>query len=328
MIHALLSVIPPEAAHRAAIAALSRGYGPAGPSAGRPTRLFGKDLPGRVGLSGGADKMASALDGWRRLGFAFVEAGTVTPDPRPGNPGKRVWRVGGDAMVNWMGLPGPGIGTFRGNLAAFRATPLGRGYCVGASVHAPTGGPDAVAAMGIALAPLVDFMTMNASCPNTEHGKGALAGLVAEAGALVRSAPGVPVLVKLGPAVDMGVVDEAVDAFRGAGVAGFVACNTVPHDLRGMLGPDAPNPWPTSLGKPVGGYSGPGLLGISVPMVERIRARAGDGHTVLGAGGVRDAAGLAAMLSAGADAVQVYTAVARGGPRVLADLVRADAGTP
>lgn len=316
--HAALTVLPPETAHSLTVRALALGLGHTKvPDRGPPAYLFGKALPNRIGLSGGADKNAEALAGWARLGFGFVEAGTVTVNPRAGNPRPRVWRIGSGAMVNAMGLPNLGVDAFRTNLQAYRSTPQGRSRCVGASVASPDGKPGEMRLLGEKVGPLVDFLTLNASCPNTEHEPLRADGILAQIAELRDGAGNVPILVKLGPTEAPQALDRMVEAMTGAGVDGFVACNTATAALGGALGREAPPSWPTRDGQPVGGYSGPGLSGISLRMVERIRALVGPGPTVIGVGGVQSPADLTAMLGAGADAVEVYTAVARRGVAAL-----------
>ena len=321
-----LSRLPPELAHAATVRALGLGLGRTSrPDAGPPARPFGKDLPNRVGLSGGADKNASALAGWARLGFGFVEAGTVTVAPRKGNPRPRVWRIGTDSMVNAMGLPNLGIEAFAANLAAYRATPGGRARCVGASVATPDGRAGEMRRMAERIGSDVDFLTLNASCPNTEHEAPDLTGILSQIAELRDGAGNVPILVKLGPTGAAEGLDRMVDGLMAAAVDGFVPCNTATAAMGARLGRYAPRPWPDRDGTPVGGYSGPGLAGISLWMVERIRGRVGAGPTIVGVGGVQAPDDLDAMFRAGADAVEVYTAVARGGLPALDALRAADA---
>ena len=118
----ILRLLPPERAHRLTLWGLKNGLGPKQIPAQTTITLFGKSLPSFVGLSGGADKNAEALAGWKRLGFGFVEAGTVTLEPRAGNAGTRIWRQhDGASLVNWMGLPNLGLEPFAANLADFQA---------------------------------------------------------------------------------------------------------------------------------------------------------------------------------------------------------------
>ncbi len=324
--HAVLTRLPPETAHSLAVRALALGLGGTQvPDRGPPAYLFGKALPNRVGLSGGADKNAEALAGWARLGFGFVEAGTVTVSPRAGNPRPRVWRIGPDSMVNAMGLPNRGVDAFRANLQAYRSTPEGRSRCVGASVASPDGKPGEMRLLGERIGPLVDFLTLNASCPNTEHEPLRADGVLAQVAELRDGAGNVPILVKLGPTEAPQALDRMVEAMAGAGVDGFVACNTATAAMRPALRRAAPGSWPGRDGQPVGGYSGPGLAAISLRMVERIRRLVGPGPTVIGVGGVQEPADLTAMLRAGADAVEVYTVVARRGVPALDALRLTDA---
>ena len=156
--HRLLKLLPPEIAHRLTLIALRFGLGPKIRIQTPAISFFCRLLPNRVGLAGGADKNAAALAGWQNMGFGFVEAGSVTLHPRAGNPKPRIWRMtDNQSLVNWMGMPGPGLQAFAANLRAFRATKKGQTFCVGVSLASPDNKAEEFFQMANMLAGDADF---------------------------------------------------------------------------------------------------------------------------------------------------------------------------
>ena len=278
-----LKILPPEFAHGVAARALKAGMGPKARASTEGSVLFGKRVANRFGLSGGADKTGTAIAGWRDAGLGFEEAGTVTPLARAGNAGTRIWRMAdGRSLVNWMGLPNPGISAFAANVEAFRSSRGGTDHCVGASLADPANDPANLVAMARRLEGLVDFVTVNLSCPNVADHDATWGAALAQVEALARAA-NVPVLAKLGPSGDDDVLAKWAIALRDAGAAGNVVCNTVPYALRHLV-PMPPRNWPERDGVPVGGFSGPGLLPISLRMTRTIRDALGQKAVVIGRG--------------------------------------------
>ncbi len=316
-----LSLLPPETAHGVAIKLAAQGLVPAAPadSPSLKRTLFGKEFRNPIGLSAGADKEAAALIGWEKLGFGFVETGTVTLKPRPGNPGPRIWRVGArDSLINWLGLPGHGLEPFLENLQAYRARPVQK-LVVGVSIASPDGKLAEFEKLANACAPLADYLTLNASCPNVTHGADdhdPVADMAAQVAASVGAAGDTPLLVKLGPSTDEISVKTMVAAALDAGARGIVATNTIPPDRSELLA-NQDFVWPRYENKPVGGYSGPGLLDIACQMVDWAREVGGANMPLMGVGGVQDGASAKRLLDAGADAIQLYTALTYQGPAVL-----------
>lgn len=314
----LLRLLPPETAHGLALWALKSGLGPKAPpdDARLAVSLFGKTFSNPIGLAAGAEKRGEALRGWARMGFGFVEAGTVTLHARAGNPGPRVWRLGRGHLVNWMGLPGDGLAPFVANLEAFSKTKERERCGLGVSIASPEGDLEAFRRLSAACAPLADYLTLNASCPNVEgHGT---ADIEAQVRAVAAEAGGRPVLVKIDPARSDESLYAAVDAAMNAGAAGIVAVNTAPFSKRDVAGISIR--WPERDGKPVGGYSGPALLDVACGMVGKIRARLGREAPVIGVGGIQSGADARRMLAAGADAVQLYTGLVYRGPGLLREI--------
>jgi len=327
MIDRLLHKLPPETAHKLTVKALVRGYGKdAQPIDGKGVHLFDRHLPNRVGLAAGFDVNAKALSGCQRMGFGFVEAGTVTIKPRSGNGGKHMWRIGDDALISWPGFPNVGLTEFTTNLAAFRATSAGKDFCVGANIHSPDGRAEEMRMLGEILAPHVDFLTVNVSCPNTGLLRNALGAPAREVKNLRMMTKATPILIKLEPNDRTDAIDIMVEELMGAGANGFVACGGASSFAKKHIGDAAPTEWPSRNGSGVGDYSGPGLLPTSLRMIRQLREKAGENAILIGSGGVQSPEDLASMIDAGADAVQVMTAVIRGGRKAVDVLRAADAG--
>lgn len=316
-----LRLLPPETAHKIALWGLKHGLGPMAPADDPRLQftLLGKTFSNPVGLAAGAEKKAEALVGWARMGFGLVEAGTVTLHPREGNPKPRVWRLGGGHLVNWLGLPGDGLAPFAASLEKFQKTPEREKLVLGVSLASPDGNLDEFRELAAACAPLADYLTLNASCPNVAHGAADAAS--AQVKAVVVEAGGKPVLLKLGPTRDGDSLKMMAEAALGAGAAGFVATNTAPFDRKDLLG-SLPFAWPRHGGKPVGGYSGPLLLDTACWMIAELRALA-PAVPLIGVGGIQSGADALRMLRAGANAVQVYTGLIYKGPKLLMDIKRA-----
>jgi dihydroorotate dehydrogenase len=280
-----------------------------------PVCALGLSFPNPVGLAGGMDKNAVAPFAWWAFGFGFVELGTVTPLPQPGNDKPRMFRQPeARALVNRMGFNNDGAGAVAERLAGQARRGLRPPFPIGVSVGKNKATPvertaDDYAAAAATLAPHADFVSVNVSSPNTPGLRGLqtpawLSKLVT----VVRAASGAkPVLVKVAPELDGDDLDAALDAVMAAGAAGVIATNT--------LGCVAPT------GEPAG-RSGRPLRDISPRRVEAIRRRVGDAATVIGCGGVDDAGSAQRMLDAGATLIQLYTGLVFEGPFLPAAITR------
>lgn len=319
-----LLLLPPETAHKAALWALNSGLVPPCPPdpPGLSVKILGRVFGNPVGLSAGADKDASALSGWQRIGFGFVEAGTLMPGVRMGNPAPRLWRLPEQqSVVNWLGLPSAGPEGFIRNLARFKASPH-NSMAVGVSIASTDGVLDDFRYLAGLTAPYADYIALNISCPNTKEDLGGtLKSLSTQVGAMVREAGKIPVLVKLGPTDDMAFLKALVQTGLDAGASGFIATNTVPYDKRALL-KDAPAfDWPQNRdGAAVGGYSGPALLPISLAMISEIRAITGPKIPLIGVGGVQSGEDALRLLKAGANLVQLYTGLIYKGPKLVREI--------
>ena len=301
-----------------------------GQRAGGPgsVRLFGRVVPAPFGLAGGFDKNARAVRGLTMLGFGFVEIGTVTARPQPGNEKPRMWReLDVRGVRNRMGFNNEGAAAAADRLRALRGTAAGRAIVVGANIGKSKVTPPEFAAGDYAtsarlLAPWADYLVVNVSSPNTpglrdlqatESLRPILQAVRAAADeATVGAAAGrgtgrrVPLLVKIAPDLANDDVDDVADLVLELGLDGVVAVNTtIGHDR----GP--------------GGLSGPPLLGRGIEVVARLRERLGTGPVIIGVGGITRADDVRAYLRAGADLTQGYTSFVYEGPLWASEINRA-----
>jgi dihydroorotate dehydrogenase len=343
----LLRWFDPEDAHRLAI----QGLRLLPPVRRRPddaklaVRAFGLNFPNPVGMAAGFDKNAEVPDALLRLGFGFVEIGTVTPKPQSGNPRPRLFRLERDeAVVNRMGFNNDGAEAVLRRLAA-RAN---HGGIVGVNVGANKDSPDRVGdyvTLIETFAPVASYFTVNVSSPNTPglrnlqqgHILDDLLSKVLEARDRVREKAGdTPVLLKIAPDLSLAELDEVVHVARSRKVDGMIVANTTvarPSTLR-----------EASRAKEQGGLSGRPLFRLSTRMVAETYVRVEGAFPLIGVGGIDSGAAALGKIRAGADIVQLYSALVyrgiglvgeikaalaaaldRGEAEKLGDLVGADA---
>lgn len=328
----LLFALDAETSHHIALAGLAAAGclpGAIEPLPGRPRHLLGLEFRNPVGLAAGLDKDARAVEGLARLGFGFIEVGTVTPRPQPGNPRPRLFRLPESrALINRLGFNNLGAGAMAGRLEALRrrgrlgATVLGVNVGKNKDTPLDAAAEDYAAAM-TAVYPFADYLTMNLSSPNTPglrtlQSADALAGLlgrVQEAGASLAQRHGrrVPVLLKIAPdlaAEDVEIIAAAVTRF---GVDGLIATNTT-ITRPGLE--DEP------AAAEAGGLSGAPLHPLALQTVARLRRALDPAVPIIGVGGILDAAGGQALLDQGADLLQIYTGFIYRGPALIRELAR------
>ena len=319
----MLFALPPEAAHAVVLAALrSLGALPGARASSDGILLHGLSFPNRVGVAAGLDKNAVAVAGLERLGFGFVEVGTVTPRPQPGNPRPRLYRLTKDrALINRLGFNSLGARAVASNLARSRRhTRVPVGVNIGKNRDTPVGEAlrDYLDCLEV-VHPWADYVTVNLSSPNTPglrdlQAPAAAGTLVSElVAARDRVARGrsIPLLVKVAPDLAPEDLEATVRAARDAGADGFVAVNTTlsrPPSLRSRHSTQA------------GGLSGRPLSTLALETVRRVRAAVGPEPLLIGVGGVSDVSGFEAMRAAGADLVQVYTEFVYRGPGLVREL--------
>jgi dihydroorotate dehydrogenase len=343
----LLHRLEAEDAHRLAIRGLQ--LAPILPGARDDdilaVRAFGLNFPNPVGMAAGFDKHGEAPDALLRLGFGFVEVGTVTPLPQPGNPRPRLFRLPGDeAVINRLGFNSEGAQSVLRRLAA-RA---GRGGIVGVNVGANKESVDRIddyVRQIEMFAPVASYFTCNISSPNTpglrdlQQGSvfDELTARVVEARERVRLKAGAtPVLIKIAPDLSLSELDDVVAVARRRHVDGMIIGNTT------ILRPD----WlkEKQIAKEAGGLSGAPLFALATRMLAETYVRVEGAFPLIGVGGIDSGATALAKIKAGADVVQVYSglvfrglgmideikaelvaALDRGEAEKLSDLVGADA---
>ena len=319
-----LFALDPETAHRAAVFALKAGLSEAYPRKDDPvlaTRVWGLDFPNPVGLAAGFDKNGEVPDAILGLGFGFTEAGTVTPKPQAGNPRPRLFRLAADAaLINRMGFNNDGVEAMAGRLARRH-----RSGIVGANIGRNKDSGDDVAdyaACAARLAPLADYLVVNVSSPNTPglralQGREPLArllGAVKEARDKATPADArPPLLVKIAPDLADDDLRDIAAVARALPVDGLIATNTTlarPPNLQSAHGAEA------------GGLSGPPLFESSTRVLGTLYRLTAGALPLVGVGGIASGRDAYAKIRAGANLVQLYTALVFEGPGLVGRIKR------
>ncbi|MCW2245365.1 dihydroorotate dehydrogenase [Azospirillum fermentarium] len=318
----VLRSLDAELAHTLSIKSLGLGFGPVQSEPDDPilrTSVWGLDFANPVGLAAGYDKNAEVTGPMLRMGFGFVEAGSVTPRPQPGNPKPRLFRLPAQgAVLNRMGFNNEGLEVFARRLEDRRGTPSSPPGVVGANLGK---NKDTVEAaddyvLGVRrLAPLADYLVVNVSSPNTPglralQGRGPLETLlrrVLEArDACATARP--PVLLKIAPDLtDEDKTDIAAVALA-TGIDGLVVSNTTIA---------RPNGIPDRFRDEAGGLSGRPLFAASTALLGEIYRLTEGRLPIVGVGGIASADDAYAKIRAGASLVQLYSALVYGGPGLL-----------
>jgi dihydroorotate dehydrogenase len=275
-------------------------------------RALGLDFQMPVGLAAGLDKHAEAAHAWGWLGFGHAELGTITPRPQPGNPHPRLFRLPADeALINRMGFNSLGATQVAENLFATRPFAIPIGANVGKNKDTPNEAAvdDYLAAIE-QLRGLCDWFTLNVSSPNTPDLRklqepSAMRALVEQS---VRAAGNTPVLVKVAPDFVDDELEQTVDAVLEGGAAGVIATNTTLRrpDLREAV-----------TAQQAGGLSGAPLKDVATRTIRRVYARTRGRVPVIGVGGIATADDAWEKLLAGADLLQLYSALIFHGPGIV-----------
>lgn len=311
-----------ERAHRLTLAVLARM--PA--RAARPdpsilrTNVFGIDFVNPVGLAAGMDKDARAADGWISIGFGFVEFGTITPRPQAGNPRPRMWRLPDNrALINRLGFPSEGIDAVAPRIERSRRSGMRMriGMNIGPNKETP---PDKVAEDYASLirraGALADFVVVNLSSPNTpglrefqapERMRAVVDAIRAAADGETTS----PLLIKIAPDLETGMLREVCAAALELNLAGIVATNTtVEREKAGVV---------STLS---GGLSGEPLKLRAREVIALVREYTDARIPIIGVGGVASAEDAYAHIRAGASLVELYTGMVYHGPGVVRAITR------
>jgi dihydroorotate dehydrogenase len=312
----LVSALPPETAHRAGIRALKAGLGPRLSTPADPvlaTSVAGIELDHPVGLAAGFDKNAEAPDALLAAGFGFVEVGAVTPRPQAGNPRPRLFRLKDDrAVINRMGFNNEGLDAVKARLEARKGRPGVVGVNLGANKDSEDRAGD-YAILLKALAGLADFFTVNISSPNTPGLRGLQAGSELDALlARVNEARWTePVFLKVAPDLEDGAVETILEAVTKHRLNGVIVSNTTiarPETLKSPHRAEA------------GGLSGAPLFAPSTDILKAFRRAAGPDLALIGVGGIDGPDAAYAKIRAGANAVQLYTALVYQGPKLIGEI--------
>ena len=326
----LLRWLDPEDAHRLAIQGL-RLLPPIRPRADDPklaVRAFGLNFPNPVGMAAGFDKNAEVPDALLRLGFGFVEIGSVTPRPQGGNPRPRLFRLERDeAIINRMGFNNDGADIVLRRLAA-RANHAGIvGVNVGANKDSDDRTADYVKLIET-FAPVASYFTVNVSSPNTPglrnlQQSAALDDLLArviDARERVRKQAGdSPVLLKIAPDLSLAELDDVVHVARSRRVDGMIVANTTlarPATLR-----------EGNRAKEQGGLSGRPLFRLSTRMVAETYVRVEGAFPLVGVGGIDSGGAALTKIRAGASLIQLYSSLVYKGLGLVDDIKRDLAST-
>ena len=331
----VIFALAPESAHRLTLLALRSGvtFPDALPASARAilrTRVWNLEFANPLGLAAGFDKDAEVADALLRSGFGFVEIGSVTPRPQPGNPRPRVFRLAEDrALINRLGFNSAGLERVEANLRRRRAAaPEGGilGVNLGRNKDSADAGADYLAGLR-ALAPLADYLVINVSSPNTPglralQGRDQLAALLAPLRAALserraeRGAErGPPLLLKIAPDLTAEDRSDIAEVALAQGLDGLIVSNTTierPAGLKSRFRSEA------------GGLSGAPLFAPSTALLAEMYRLTGGRLPIIGVGGVASGAEAYAKIRAGASLLQLYTGLVYQGPglpgRILTEL--------
>jgi dihydroorotate dehydrogenase len=316
----LMRLLPPEAAHRATIRALAAGIAPkaaAPEAASLEVKLWRQRIPNPVGLAAGFDKDAEVPDAMLGFGFGFVEVGTITPLAQRGNPKPRLFRLPEDrAVINRLGFNSAGVEAAARRLALRRDRP----GMVGANIGKNRDTLDDIGdyAEGVrVLAPLVDYLAVNISSPNTPglrdlQRKSTVTRLIgklmeARAKATPRNPP--PLLLKIAPDLTAEERVDLAEAALASGIDGLVVSNTTVARPASLASAAAHEP---------GGLSGAPLFEPSTALLAEMYRLTSGKLPIVGVGGIASGADAYKKIRAGASLVQLYTALIYHGPGLVA----------
>jgi dihydroorotate dehydrogenase len=325
LVRPLLIRLPAERAHRLALCAveagldrllLGRAQRPAPPVLAQS--LWGREFPSPIGLAAGFDKNGRVADAVRRWGFGFVEVGTVTPRPQPGNPRPRLFRLAEDqALVNRMGFDSDGLAAVVRRLARTRQ----RGI-LGINLGKNRDTADAAADYETGIrgtVGLADYVVVNVSSPNTPglrdlQRRARLEALLSRLIA-ARDATGLrtPLLLKIAPDLNAQERRDIAEVACAAGIDGLVVANTTVARPAGLKSRHASE---------AGGLSGRPLFDLSTAVLAEMHRLTEGRLPLIGVGGIADAADAYAKIRAGASLVQMYTALVFSGPALIRRIER------
>lgn len=279
-----------------------------------------------IGLAAGLDKNGQAIDQWFNLGFGFIEIGAVTPKPQPGNPKPRVFRLPKHhALINRFGFNNRGVNHIVRRLKKRKYTQGAVGVNLGKNATTPLKWALDDYRYGLTkVYPYADFVTVNISSPNTANLRNLqersalralLTGLMKQKIVLEKHWQSkVPLYIKISPDLSDQELKDICQLVLELGVEGIIATNTTLNRQALVIN--------SKITQESGGLSGEPLFKQSLAIVARVRELVGQKVTIIGVGGISSAQDVKKMLAAGADLVQLYTALIYHGPGLIKKIVR------
>lgn len=294
-----------------------------------PRTVMGLHFPNPVGLAAGLDKDGAYIDGLAALGFGFIEVGTVTPRPQPGNPKPRMFRLPqADALINRMGFNNGGVDAFVRNVQAscfFQKKQGILGLNIGKNADTPIekAADDYLICLE-KVYPYASYVTVNISSPNTKNlralqGADALDALLlklksAQQRLADQHGRYVPLTLKIAPDIDTGQISTIAAALLRHQIDGVIATNTT-TDRSTVTG--------MAHAQEAGGLSGGPVRAASTLVIRALKAELGDAIPIIGVGGILSGADAAEKQDAGAVLVQLYTGLIYRGPALVRECASA-----
>ncbi len=307
--------------NKSALSAISKLYADKIPA--KPTTLMGLELKHPVGLAAGLDKQGAAGNALCALGFAWVEYGTVTPEPQRGNDKPRIFRLPEhQALINRMGFNSIGLTAFLGNIKSTQASHI-KGLNIGKNAATPLNraNDDYLAAL-TAVYPVADYICVNISSPNTKDLRAlqdddsldSLINAISDCRKALEDEHGVrrPIVLKVAPDLDTAQIDHIAKTLIKYNIDGLAATNTTisrTHVNDHSFAPQS------------GGLSGAPLNEMTTQCIDQFYRRLQGEVAIIGVGGIHDLASAKAKLEAGAEALQLYTGFIYQGPKLIKDIV-------
>ncbi len=332
LIRPLLFALDAERAHELTLHLLAvsdtLGLGGLPPASRKPVEVMGLRFPNRVGLAAGLDKNGAAIDGLARLGFGFLEVGTVTPRPQPGNPKPRLFRLPEhQAIINRMGFNNEGIDALLERLVPVRYHGI-LGINIGKNFDTPI--DQAIDDYLICLDkayPRASYITVNISSPNTKNLRqlqgaselDALLGRLKTRQTALADKHGkyVPLALKIAPDLDPGQIINIADALRRHRIDAVIATNTT-------LSREGVESSP--LAAEAGGLSGSPLFEKSTGVIRSLAEALAGELPIIAAGGITSGTRARAKIDAGAALVQIYSGLIYRGPKLVGECIEATNG--
>ena len=291
----------------------------------KPVEAFGLTFKNPVGLAAGLDKNGECIDAFAAMGFGFIEIGTVTPKPQPGNDKPRMYRLPkGEAIINRMGFNNKGVDNLIENVKQAKYKGI-----LGINIGKNKDTPDELALNDYLIClrkvyNYASYVTVNISSPNTpglrnlQHGQALdelLIGLKNEQKLLqIQFAKYVPILVKIAPDLTGQEIVDMSNSLINAEIDGVIATNTT-LDRSEVLG--------QQYADEMGGLSGAVLAAKSQAVTEKLVEVIAGRLTVIGVGGIHSSASAKARIDAGSTLIQLYTSLIYQGPKVIKEIVSA-----